>query len=136
MTSIATRLAISRNHELIVPKWLAPTQKDKLPKSERVAFPKPPKGPGKLLMVETAQVCVGLILKTRSCTFLDGSLLYERVPNTAEADKTPVNNLSPGLKKRSFDDVNGKLDFDVICFTTELKSQLHSYPVILLYAAA
>lgn len=50
VTSIATRLAISRNHELIVPKWLAPTQKDKLPKSERVAFPKPPKGPGKSLL--------------------------------------------------------------------------------------
>ena len=46
VTLIATRLAISRNHELIVPEWLAPTHKDKLPKAERVAFPKPPKGPG------------------------------------------------------------------------------------------
>ncbi|XKL66527.1 hypothetical protein PGB90_009947 [Kerria lacca] len=82
VTSIATRLAISRNYELVFPEWLTPTQKDKIPKSERIAFPKPPKGP-------------------------DGSLLYERVPNAVESDKTVINNLSPALKKRAFDDVNG-----------------------------
>ncbi|XP_065223785.1 metastasis-associated protein MTA3 isoform X2 [Planococcus citri] len=83
VTLIATRLAISRNRELIVPEWLAPTHKDKLPKSERVAFPKPPKGP-------------------------DGSLLYEKIPNAVvEPDKTALNNLPPGMKKRNFDDANG-----------------------------
>lgn len=72
VTSIATRLAISRNHDLIVPKWLAPTQKDKLPKSERVAFPKPPKGPGKLLVAETVRV---LSLSDSKIIFLS---LYRR----------------------------------------------------------
>lgn len=46
VTNIATRLALLRNYELIIPEWLAPTHKDKIPRSERVAFPKPPKGPG------------------------------------------------------------------------------------------
>lgn len=46
VTQIATRLGVSRNHELVVPDWLAPTDKEKIPKSERVAFPKPPKAPG------------------------------------------------------------------------------------------
>lgn len=47
VTQIATRLGLARNHDLIVPDWLAPTDKDKIPKSERVAFPKPPKAAGK-----------------------------------------------------------------------------------------
>ncbi|MEL7441104.1 MAG: metastasis-associated protein MTA, partial [Pseudomonadota bacterium] len=59
VTNIATRLAVARKHELKVPEWLAPTDKNKIPKSERIAFPKPPKAP-------------------------DGSLMYERIPNKGE----------------------------------------------------
>lgn len=47
VTNIATRLGHARNYELIVPDWLAPTERDKIPRSERIAFPKPPKAPGK-----------------------------------------------------------------------------------------
>lgn len=82
VTQIATQLGVSRNHELIVPDWLAPTDKDKIPKSERVAFPKPPKAP-------------------------DGSLMYERIPNKPEAEKIPINNISPTLKRRAFEEMNG-----------------------------
>lgn len=39
--------------------------------------------------------------------FLDGSLLYEKIPNALETDKTALNNLSPGMKKRNFDEANG-----------------------------
>lgn len=46
VTNIATRLGLARHHELIVPDWLAPTDKDKLPRQDRVSFPKPPKAPG------------------------------------------------------------------------------------------
>ena len=49
VTLTATRLAVAKKHDLVFPEWLAPTHKDKLPKTERVAFPKPPKGPGMLL---------------------------------------------------------------------------------------
>lgn len=46
VTNIATRLGQARHHELIVPDWLAPTEREKLPRQDRVAFPKPPKAPG------------------------------------------------------------------------------------------
>lgn len=84
VTNIATRLALLRNYELIIPEWLAPTHKDKIPRSERVAFPKPPKGP-------------------------DGSLLYERIPNLMEIDKPIINNMTTSVKKRSFEDTNGMI---------------------------
>lgn len=79
VTNIATRLGNPGN---VVPAWLILTDKDNLPKPERVAFPKPPKAP-------------------------DGSLLYERVPNKPEADKVPLNNMSPSLKRRAYDEMNG-----------------------------
>uniref|UniRef100_A0A1B6IC03 Metastasis-associated protein MTA1 R1 domain-containing protein n=1 Tax=Homalodisca liturata TaxID=320908 RepID=A0A1B6IC03_9HEMI len=82
VTNIATRLGLARHHELIVPDWLAPTDKDKLPRQDRIAFPKPPKAP-------------------------DGSLMYERVPNKPEAEKAAINNISPSLKRRTFEDMNG-----------------------------
>ncbi|RZF33886.1 hypothetical protein LSTR_LSTR009910 [Laodelphax striatellus] len=82
VTHIATRLGVARNHQLIVPDWLHPTDLDKLPRSERIAFPKPPKAP-------------------------DGSLLYERIPNKPEAEKAALNNVSPSLKRRTFDEMNG-----------------------------
>lgn len=53
-----------------------------LPQPDVVAFPKPPKAP-------------------------DGSLLYERVPNKPEAEKIPLNNMSPSLKRRTYEDMNG-----------------------------
>lgn len=37
----------------------------------------------------------------------DGSLVYERVPNKPEAEKIPLNNISPHLKRRAIDEVNG-----------------------------
>ncbi|KAL1501142.1 hypothetical protein ABEB36_006526 [Hypothenemus hampei] len=64
------------------PQWLILTDKTFLPQPEVVAFPKPPKGP-------------------------DGSLLYERVPNKPEAEKIPLNNTSPSLKRRTYEDMNG-----------------------------
>nr|XP_018904190.1 PREDICTED: metastasis-associated protein MTA3 isoform X1 [Bemisia tabaci] len=85
VTNIATKLGILRNHELNVPSWLAPTPKDKIAKSERISFPKPPKGP-------------------------DGSLLYERIPNKPEAEKT--NNVAVALKKRVYEEMNGIDDPD------------------------
>jgi hypothetical protein len=53
VTLIANRLG---NPATTGCEWLKLTPKDQMPKPEKVAFPKPPKGP-------------------------DGSLLYERVPN-------------------------------------------------------
>uniref|UniRef100_A0A069DWQ2 Putative histone deacetylase complex mta1 component n=1 Tax=Panstrongylus megistus TaxID=65343 RepID=A0A069DWQ2_9HEMI len=84
VTGIATKLGMARNHELIVPEWLAPTDRDKIPKSERIAFPKPPKAP-------------------------DGSLLYERIPNPkSEYEKvTNVPLSSNSLKRKPFDELNG-----------------------------
>lgn len=79
VTAIATRLGNPGN---VVPQWLILTEKGSLPKPEKVAFPKPPKAP-------------------------DGSLLYERVPNKPEADKIPLNNMSPSLKRRAYDEMNG-----------------------------
>lgn len=65
--------------------WLILTDKDSLPKPERVAFPKPPKAP-------------------------DGSLLYDRIPNKPEAEKIPLNNVPSSMKKRGFDEMNGGPD--------------------------
>lgn len=33
--------------------------------------------------------------------------MYERVPNKPEAEKIPLNNVSPHLKRRAIDEVNG-----------------------------
>ncbi|XP_055640267.1 metastasis-associated protein MTA3 isoform X2 [Toxorhynchites rutilus septentrionalis] len=63
VTHIANRLG---NPGPTVGDWLILTPKDKMPKPEVVAFPKPPKAP-------------------------DGSLLYERIPNKPEAEKIPLN---------------------------------------------
>lgn len=79
VTAIATRLG---NVSSIVPQWLILTDKENLPKPEKVAFPKPPKAP-------------------------DGSLMYERVPNKPEADKLSLNNMSPSLKRRAYEELNG-----------------------------
>lgn len=79
VTNIATRLGISSG---VVPQWLILTDKNNLPKPERVAFPKPPKAP-------------------------DGSLLYERVPNKPEAERIPLNNISPSLKRKAYEEMNG-----------------------------
>ncbi|XP_044728374.1 metastasis-associated protein MTA3 isoform X2 [Chrysoperla carnea] len=79
VTDIATRLG---NPGSVVPEWLILTDRDNMPKPVHVAFPKPPKAP-------------------------DGSLLYERVPNKPEAEKIPLNSMSPSLKRRSYEDING-----------------------------
>lgn len=80
VTAIATRLG---NPGPVTPAWLILSDKENLPKPERVAFPKPPKAP-------------------------DGSLMYERVPNKPDAEKVPLNNLSsPSLKRRAYDELNG-----------------------------
>lgn len=79
VTAIATRLG---NPNTVVPAWLILTDKENLPKPERVAFPKPPKAP-------------------------DGSLMYERVPNKPDAEKVPLNNMSPSLKRRAYEELNG-----------------------------
>ncbi|XP_055524665.1 metastasis-associated protein MTA3 [Wyeomyia smithii] len=63
VTHIANRLG---NPGATVGDWLILTPKDKMPKPDVVAFPKPPKAP-------------------------DGSLLYERIPNKPEAEKIPLN---------------------------------------------
>ncbi|EEB12332.1 conserved hypothetical protein [Pediculus humanus corporis] len=75
VTQIANRLGDPD----VVPEWLLPTDKNLIPKSLCIMFPKPPKGP-------------------------DGSLLYERVPNKPEAEKTPLNSISPCLKRRAYDE--------------------------------
>lgn len=80
VTAIATRLGNTGN--LATAQWLILTDKDSLPKPEHVAFPKPPKAP-------------------------DGSLLYDRIPNKPEAEKIPLNNTSPLLKKRPYEEMNG-----------------------------
>ncbi|XP_039283020.1 metastasis-associated protein MTA3 [Nilaparvata lugens] len=87
VTHIATRLGLARNHTLIVPDWLQPTEPHNIPRSERIAFPKPPKA-------------------------ADGSLLYERIPNKPEAEKVALNNVSPSLKRRTFDEMNGVDDME------------------------
>ncbi|XP_056648373.1 metastasis-associated protein MTA3 isoform X2 [Diorhabda sublineata] len=79
VTAIATRLG---RPGAVVPQWLILTAKEQLPQPDRVAFPKPPKAP-------------------------DGSLLYEKVPNKPEADKIPLNNMSPSLKRRAYEEMNG-----------------------------
>ncbi|XP_050498334.1 metastasis-associated protein MTA3 isoform X1 [Diabrotica virgifera virgifera] len=83
VTAIATRLG---RPSPIVAQWLILTDKNMLPQPDRVAFPKPPKAP-------------------------DGSLLYERVPNKPEAEKIPLNNMSPSLKRRAYDEMNGMDSF-------------------------
>lgn len=86
VTAIATRLG---NPGPVTPAWLILSDKENLPKPERVAFPKPPKAP-------------------------DGSLMYERVPNKPDAEKVPLNNLSsPSLKRRAYDELNG-IDCSVV----------------------
>lgn len=81
VTQIANRLG---NPGPVTPAWLLLTPRDQLPQPVRVGFPRPPKAP-------------------------DGSLLYERVPNKPEAERVPLNNVhvSPSLKRRHCDDVNG-----------------------------
>ncbi|XP_066148472.1 metastasis-associated protein MTA3 isoform X1 [Euwallacea fornicatus] len=64
------------------PQWLILTDKALLPQPDVVAFPKPPKA-------------------------ADGSLLYERVPNKPEAEKIPLNNMSPSLKRKTYEELNG-----------------------------
>ena len=66
MTLIANRLG---NPATTGCEWLKLTPKDMMPKPEKVAFPKPPKGP-------------------------DGSLIYERIPNkaTPEPEKFVIPN--------------------------------------------
>nr|XP_023017948.1 metastasis-associated protein MTA3 [Leptinotarsa decemlineata] len=79
VTAIATRLG---RPGPITPQWLILTPKEMLPQPDKVAYPKPPKAP-------------------------DGSLLYERIPNKPEAEKIPLNNMSPSLKRRAYDEMNG-----------------------------
>ncbi|CAH0552229.1 unnamed protein product [Brassicogethes aeneus] len=79
VTAIATRLGRAGP---ITPQWLILSDKETLPKPDREAFPKPPKAP-------------------------DGSLMYERVPNKPEAERIPLNNMSPSLKRKAFDEMNG-----------------------------
>ncbi|CAG9859444.1 unnamed protein product [Phyllotreta striolata] len=83
VTAIATRLGRPGS---IVPQWLILTPRDMIPQPDRVAFPKPPKAP-------------------------DGSLMYERVPNKPEAEKIPLNNMSPSLKRRTYEEMNGMDSF-------------------------
>lgn len=33
--------------------------------------------------------------------------MYERIPNKPEAEKIPINNISPSLKRRAFEEMNG-----------------------------
>lgn len=80
VTAIANRLGNVLSGR--VADWLVLTPRYALPKPERVAFPKPPKAP-------------------------DGSLVYERVPNKPEAERIPLNNMSPSLKRRPYDEMNG-----------------------------
>jgi hypothetical protein len=54
VTNIATALA---KGELIVPPWLAPTDKDLIPRSEQISFPRPPKGPGKSATTNSSSSC-------------------------------------------------------------------------------
>ncbi|XP_060536245.1 metastasis-associated protein MTA3 isoform X2 [Cylas formicarius] len=79
VTAIATRLGRPGS---ATPQWLILTDKALLPQPDVVAFPKPPKAP-------------------------DGSLLYERVPNKPEAEKIPLNNISPSLKRKAYEEMNG-----------------------------
>lgn len=85
VTAIATRLG---RPGPITPQWLVLTDKELLPQPEKVAFPRPPKAP-------------------------DGSLLYERIPNKPEAERIPLNNTSPSMRRRPYDEMNG---MDSKCF--------------------
>lgn len=83
VTKIANRLG---NPEPCESDWLKLTPKEKMPKPDKVAFPKPPKA-------------------------ADGSLIYERIPNKGEPEpnKNSTDATSPvSLKRRhQADDVNG-----------------------------
>lgn len=48
VTDIATRLG---NPGSVVPEWLILTDRDNMPKPVHVAFPKPPKAPGKYYLL-------------------------------------------------------------------------------------
>ncbi|CAG7833924.1 unnamed protein product [Allacma fusca] len=80
VTEIAHKLG---QPDRVTPEWLVLTDKSKLPQPEKVAFPKPPKGP-------------------------DGSLIYERVPDKSVS----INNVLPSLLKRrgydEFHEVDGE----------------------------
>jgi metastasis-associated protein MTA len=124
VTQIATRLGIARNHELIVPEWLAPTDKDKIPKSERIAFPKPPKAAG-ILVITTFKyfiISMNSNLSTNAINFSDGSLLYERIPNKPDVDKATPNNITATLKRKPYDEVNGIDGKLIFLFKTPSKS--------------
>lgn len=97
VTKIANRLGNPDPNES---EWLILTPKDKMPKPDTVAFPKPPKA-------------------------ADGSLIYERIPNKGEPEPSKISTTpsavvagagtgaeSPvSLKRRhQGDDVNGVID--------------------------
>lgn len=104
VTQIANRLGDPE----LVPEWLLPTDKNLIPKTACIMFPKPPKGPGKLLLSSSyADQCAKELLEFPIIDFFffpDGSLLYERVPNKPEAEKAALNNISPSLKRRAYDE--------------------------------
>lgn len=93
VTLIADRLG---NPGPVVGEWLILTPKENMPKPDKVSFPKPPKAP-------------------------DGSLIYERIPNKVDFEKSPLptttttpnttisttNNSPPSLKRRPYEEVNG-----------------------------
>lgn len=56
VTAIATRLG--QYKETTTPEWLILTDKDKMPKAEIVAFPKPPSAPGKKKV--SSYLCIGV----------------------------------------------------------------------------
>lgn len=103
VTAIATRLG---NVGPIVPQWLILTDKENLPKPEKVAYPKPPKAP-------------------------DGSLIYERIPNKPEVEKMPINNMSPSLKRKAYDEING-MDGKFL-FYSNLKYWQPNLPLVTFY---
>lgn len=110
VTKIANKLGSpgSGPHE-----WLVLTPKDKLPKPERIAFPKPPKAPdGSLVYERVPNKCIDFSVKEPDVTILPNTTITT-IGSTAIS--TQVTNLSTSssssgsssIRKRPHEDING-----------------------------
>lgn len=110
VTKIANKLGSpgSGPHE-----WLVLTPKDKLPKPERIAFPKPPKAPdGSLVYERVPNKCIDFSVKEPDVTILPNTTITT-IGSTSIS--TQVTNLSTSssssgsssIRKRPHEDING-----------------------------
>lgn len=114
VTKIANKLGSpgSGPHE-----WLVLTPKDKLPKPERIAFPKPPKAPdGSLVYERVPNKCIDFsvkdpdvtILPNTTITTIGSTAINTQVTNlsTSSSSSSGGNN-STSIRKRPHEDING-----------------------------